>query len=175
MKTFLSKKASASFYNGSNYTVVYHSSDIEMICKLQDKNNRTLGYAHIYLSFVGKGNAIIFANWEDFLCHLDSIKDMEHFASIMKRPCPLFYNLLTNEMSESLCVMKLPEYGIHVIGKELHHVDFTDDYDPMAIPFRKDIIQAVMDLSNVLLDLYKEIAKSCPLSLWKDRLSALWG
>ena len=174
MKTFFSNKAAASFYGNSNYTVVYHASNIEIICKLYNEKGKSIGYTHLYLSFCGSDSVIIYANWDGFLCHLDSVKDMNHFASIMKRPCPKFYNLLTNENPSDINVMRLPEYDIHVIGKELH-ISLADDYAPMALPFRKDVMDAVTKLSNTLLDLYLEISKACPLSLWKERLSALWG
>lgn len=173
MKPFLSNKAGASFYGGGNYTVVYHATDIEIVCKLHNRDNRTIGYTHLYLIFVGKGDIIICANWNDFLRHLDSIKDMEHFTSIMKRPCPLFYSLLREEHPEGFEVINLPERDLLVIGKVIRPA-LNEDYSSLALPFRNDITEVITKLSNNLIHLYTEIQQNCPLALWKQRLNDLW-
>ena len=173
MKAYLSKKAGATFYGGSKYTVVYHASDFEIICKLEDHTGKVLGYEHFYMTFGGKDEIVIYANWDNFLRHLDSIKDMRHFISMMKRPCPQFHSLLLEEHPSDIYVMQLSDYDMKVIGKSIR-TDFPADYAPMALPFRNDIVKAVVQLSNDLISLYQEIENNCPLPLWKERLQDLW-
>ena len=40
MKAFFSNKAAASFFGNSNYTVVYHASNIEIIFKLYNEKGK---------------------------------------------------------------------------------------------------------------------------------------
>lgn len=125
------------------------------------------------MMLVDKDEIMVCANWNDFLIHLDSIKDRGHFISIMKRPFPLFHSLLLEEHPMGVGVIMLHEHDLLVIGKVIHST-FPNDYSPLALPFRSDMADIVVSMSNNLIDLYKEIEKKCPLSLWKERLHNLW-
>lgn len=53
----------------------------------------------------------------------------------------------------------LHEHDLLVIGKVIHST-FPYDYSPLALPFRSDIADIVVSMSNNLIDLYKEIEKN---------------
>lgn len=76
----------------------------------------------------------------------------------MKRPCPTFVEILTNNDFEKAGIMSMNGKETMGLGMDVK-VDWN----------------GIIKLTEKSLKLYTEISKNCPLKLWKDRLVAVWG
>lgn len=60
-------------------------------------------YTHVYMYIVDDTKVTLYADWGDYFLHLDSITQIDHFDGIMKRPCPTFVEILTNNDLQASC------------------------------------------------------------------------
>lgn len=105
MKSFLSIKPGATFFLGSSQTLVYHKDSIEIIYRYQ--SGKKSFYTHVYMYIVDDTKVTLYADWGDYFLHLDSITQIDHFDGIMKRPCPTFVEILTNNDFEKAGIMSM--------------------------------------------------------------------
>ena len=105
MKSFLSIKPGATFFLGSSQTLVYHKDSIEVIYRYQ--SGKKSFYTHVYMYIVDDTKVTLYADWGDYFLHLDSITQIDHFDGIMKRPCPTFVEILTNDDFEKAGIMSM--------------------------------------------------------------------
>lgn len=173
MKTFLSLKPGATFFLGSSQTLVYHKDSIEIIYRYQSGGNKSF-YTHIHMYITNGIKVTLYADWGDYFLHLDSITNIDHFDSIMKRPCPTFVEILTNNDFEKAGIMSMNGKETMGLGLDVN-VDWKGKIKPAALPYHPSVAAGIDKLADISLKLYTEIHKDCPLKLWKDRLMAVWG
>ena len=173
MKSYFSLKSGATFFLGSSRSLVYHKDDVEFVYKIGIGGNKYI-YAHIYLMPASENSLFLYADWGDYFLHLSSITDKEHFMNIMKRPCPTFVQIWSDEHPDKVAVMSMNAGATMGIGIEVENVNYRQEA-PTQIPFMYEVTVAAGKLVDASNKLYSEISKSCPLKLWKDRLKAVWG
>ena len=173
MKSYFSIKPGATFFLGSSRTLVYHKDDVEIIYKTKTPSGKTY-YAHVYLMLGGENSVTLYADWGDYFLHLDSITQIDHFDGIMKRPCPTFVEILTNNDFEKAGIMSMNGKETMGLGMDVK-VDWNGKIKPAALPYYPSVADGIAKLTEKSLKLYTEISKNCPLKLWKDRLVAVWG
>ena len=173
MKSYFSIKPGATFFLGSSRTLVYHKDDVEIIYKTKTPSGKTY-YAHVYLMLGGENSVTLYADWGDYFLHLDSITQIDHFDGIMKRPCPTFVEILTNDDFEKAGIMSMNGKETMGLGMDVK-VDWNGKIKPAALPYYPSVADGIVKLTEKSLKLYTEISKNCPLKLWKDRLVAVWG
>ena len=172
MKPFLSIKPGATFFLGSSQTLVYHKDSIEIIYRYQSGKKNF--YTHVYMYIVDDTKVTLYADWGDYFLHLDSITQIDHFDGIMKRPCPTFVEILTNNDFEKAGIMSMNGKETMGIGMDVK-VDWNGKIKPAALPYHPSVADGIIKITEKSLKLYTEISKNCPLKLWKDRLVAVWG
>ncbi len=172
MKSFLSIKPGATFFLGSSQTLVYHKDSIEVIYRYQ--SGKKSFYTHVYMYIVDDIKVTLYADWGDYFLHLDSITQIDHFDGIMKRPCPTFVEILTNDDFEKAGIMSMNGKETMGLGMDVK-VDWNGKIKPAALPYHPSVADGIIKLTEKSLKLYTEISKNCPLKLWKDRLVAVWG
>ena len=92
----------------------------------------------------------------------------------MKRPCPTFVEILTNDDFEKAGIMSMNGKETMGLGMDVK-VDWNGKIKPAALPYHPSVADGIIKLTEKSLKLYTEISKNCPLKLWKDRLVAVWG
>lgn len=92
----------------------------------------------------------------------------------MKRPCPTFVEILTNNDFEKAGIMSMNGKETMGLGMDVK-VDWNGKIKPAALPYYPSVADGIAKLTEKSLKLYTEISKNCPLKLWKDRLVAVWG
>lgn len=173
MKSFLSTRAGASFFYGSNHTVVYHKDTIEYILRFDSPNGKTWGYAHLYILFGEEDTVVLFINWQEYLKHLSQITDKAHFFKMMERPCPNFTSGYLNKRNDGIVRIELPKEDVEGFAIILKDKEY-ETIDPMTLPFRKEVEEKALQLLDFSLDVYKELLLHAPLKNWKDRVAELW-
>lgn len=131
-------------------------------------------YTHVYMYIVDDTKVTLYADWGDYFLHLDSITQIDHFDGIMKRPCPTFVEILTNDDFEKAGIMSMNGKETMGLGMDVK-VDWNGKIKPAALPYYPSVADGIVKLTEKSLKLYTEISKNCPLKLWKDRLVAVWG
>ncbi len=172
MKPYFTKTAGATFFLGSSRTLVYHKDDVEIIYKTKTSSGTTF-YAHVYLMLAGEKSVTLYVDWGDYFLHLGSIKDKEHFFSLMKRPCPTFVQIWQSEEPNGVFVMSQNAGETMGLGMDIENVNYRD-MSPTAIPFHPLVTEGLDKFLEVINKLYLELSH-CPLKLWKERLVAVWG
>lgn len=146
--------------------------------RMRDDYRRRTGkksfYTHVYMYIVDDTKVTLYADWGDYFLHLDSITQIDHFDGIMKRPCPTFVEILTNNDFEKAGIMSMNGKETMGIGMDVK-VDWNGKIKPAALPYHPSVADGIIKLTEKSLKLYTEISKNCPLKLWKDRLVAVWG
>ena len=170
MKSFLSTRAGASFFYGSNHTVVYHKDTIEYILRFDSPNG---GYAHLYILFGEEDTVVLFINWQEYLKHLSQITDKAHFFKMMERPCPNFTSGYLNKRNDGIVHIELPKEDVEGFAIILKDKEY-ETIDPMTLPFRKEVEEKALQLLDFSLDVYKGLLLHAPLKNWKDRVAELW-
>ncbi len=116
MKSYFSIKPGATFFLGSSRTLVYHKDSIEIIYHYQSGKKNF--YTHVYMYIVDDTKVTLYVDWGDYFLHLDSITQIDHFDGIMKRPCPTFVEILTNNDFEKAGIMSMN--GKETMGLKLY-------------------------------------------------------
>ncbi len=173
MKSYFTLKPGATFFLGSSRTLVYHKDDVEFVYKIGVGDKKCI-YAHIYLLPASENSLFLYADWGDYFHHLSSITDKEHFMNLMKRPCPTFVQIWTDEHPDKVTIMSMNGGVTMGIGIEVTDIKYREEA-PTQIPFMYEVTVAAGKLVDASNQLYSEISKHCPLKLWKERLKAVWG
>ena len=174
MKSYLSLKPGATFFLGSSRTLVYHKDDVEIIYRHKMDGKKYL-YIHLYMYLMSKDKVTLYADWGDYFTHLSSITDHTHFDNIMRRPCPTFVEILTNQDHTKVGLMSMNGGVTMGLGLDVDITEIEDKLTPAALPFHPLVADGCNALMKVSNKLYNEISGHCPLKLWKDRLTAVWG
>ena len=103
----------------------------------------------------------LYADWGDYFLHLDSITQIDHFDGIMKRPCPTFVEILTNNDFEKAGIMSMNGKETMGIGMDVK-VDWNGKIKPAALPYHPSVADGIVKLTEKSLKLYTEISKNCP-------------
>lgn len=173
MKSYFSMKPGATFFLGSSRTLVYHRDDVELVYKIVVDDNKFI-YAHVYVLPATESSIFLYADWGDYFHHLNSMPDKEHFAKLMKHPCPTFVQIWTNKHPDNVSLLSVNGDATIGLAIELTNIDYHKEY-PTQIPFMHEVTEAADKLVDASNKLYTEISQSCPLKLWKERLKAVWG
>ena len=174
MKSYFSLKPGATFFLGSSRTLVYHKDDIEIIYRFK-MDEKKYFYIHFYMYLTSKDKVTLYADWGDYFTHLGSITDHTHFDNIMRRPCPTFVEILTNQDNAKVGLMSMNGGETMGLGLDVDISEVQGKISSAALPFTPVVADGCKELMKVSNKLYNEIADHCPLKLWKDRLKAVWG
>ena len=93
----------------------------------------------------------------------------------MRRPCPTFVEILTNQDHTKVGLMSMNGGETMGLGMDVDITEIEDKPSPAALPFHPLVADGCNALMKVSNKLYNEISSNCPLKLWKDRLTAVWG
>ena len=174
MKSYLSLKPGATFFLGSSRTLVYHKEDVEIIYR-HKMNGKKFLYHHFYMYLTDKDKITLYADWGDYFTHLSSITDHTNFGNIMRRPCPTFVEILTNQDHTKVSLLSMNGGETMGLGIDVDITETEDKPSLAALPFHPLVEDGCNTLIKMSNKLYNEIIDNCPLKLWKDRLNAVWG
>ena len=158
MKSFLSIKPGATFFLGSSQTLVYHKDSIEVIYRYQ--SGKKSFYTHVYMYIVDDTKVTLYADWGDYFLHLDSITQIDHFDGIMKRPCPTFVEILTNDDFEKAGIMSMNGKETMGLGMDVK-VDWNGKIKPAALPYYPSVADGIVKLTE-------SIPRSPRTALWNS-------
>ena len=83
--------------------------------------------------------------------------------------------ILTNQDHTKVGLMSMNGGETMGLGLDIDIADIQDMPSPAALPFHPLVADGCKALMKVSSKLYNEISSNCPLKLWKDRLTDVWG
>ncbi len=161
MRPFIQTKPGATFFMGDPITTVIRKDYGEYIMKLDSPGF----YLVVNLLITGKNELCLFLNWKHYFQLVTNHKDMNFLLSMLERPCPKLFDLLTNHKKYHMITLHdKSETGIALV---LPYDKYRSLPELMG---NSTFMDAAQDLASYGLEIYFELREHIPFSGWQTRL-----
>lgn len=162
MRKFLSTTAGATFNEcNPNFTICVRKDCVELIVKL----NKGV-YAIVNMRYADKEHIMLSASWGRFFKRF-AIPTV--LLPRIKATCPKLYQLLTHGLDNFMMVHDA-EIKKMCIGSILSRTSSSS----LICQIDDELVEAVFDMVNTIVSVYREIKDNPPFPAWKDRLDEVW-
>ncbi len=166
MRNFLQTTAGGTFYGGSNVTFVQRKDCVEIVIKMKSGL-----YGVVTATFDDHDMLMLTTLWGDFFHRLRNSSRPEMLVEKMRRPCPEFYKLATDNADYDLIEFATTNGdSIDGIGKDFKRQPHSYIMHLATAP---EIITEAFKLFNYSLTIYRELLNGCPIAEWKTALRNL--
>ena len=170
MRTFLTEKASATFFGNAQCTGRVMKDHLEFIYKV-----KAGVYAVVLLIPLSQEKVKLMCNWGKYFDKvLFNLPNQQSVFERIKAKCPLTFDLFTKKDGKyRVCSCYLDS------GEKVQGIAIDSDYESnifsgMELLGNRELEQKAFDLYVYSLDIYNEIALNCPIKNWKDSLDEVW-
>ena len=163
MRTFITKSAGATFFGPYTHTFNIRKDSIELIFKMSNR-----GWYTVINLCMNENGWFLLTDWGEFFRRIFNHKEPEKLAAMLRRPCPMLYQLLTDADSKyslahgsdgisTMITISLPQH--------LKNVPFGQMIG------REEVLDAAEELGEYSLDLFYEIREKAPFPAWKEGIN----
>ncbi len=166
MRNFLQSSAGGTFYTGSNVTFVQRKDCVEIVIKMEN------GFFGVVIAFFTTHDTFTLATlWDDFFHRLNKSSRPDMLIEKMRRPCPEFYKLATEDNGYDMIEIPTTNGGfVDAIAKDFK---LQSKSYLMHLAAATNIITEAINLLDYTLTIYNELLKGCPIAEWKTALRKL--
>ena len=163
--SFISKRTSAQFYNGSQMTFLVRKDCVYIIFKIK----RGV-YLTVSVYSMSDNRLLLACDWGCFWNRLKGMCNRENVLGRLRKICPLAANIFTNTVLPHFVFLDKEEKdgAVVVEMKAPAQTNSIVDY------LHEKVVCKAIELMEYNLNLYTELEEKCPFTAWKKDLEELY-
>lgn len=162
--SFISKRTSALFYNGSRMTFLVRKECVDIIFKIK----RGL-YLSVSVYSLSDNRLLLACDWGGFWNRLRNMRNRVDVLARFGKTCPLAANIFTNTVSPHFVYLDKEEKQGAIVIEMKAPVQTNSITDFLHVK----VVEKAIELMKYSLNLYTELEEKCPFPAWKKDLDVL--